>query len=155
MESKSEYKCERCGLVTKYKCSITKHLKKTKRCLPFLSNISCDELIENLKNSNIRTDCNYKCRYCLKTLNSKSGIYLHEKKCNYNPGTKKINKLITNKKDELIDNSDNNEEPETNKKNIIKLINSKVELIDDPNNNEEPTVVYKLFKDLFIRQNKS
>jgi transposase-like protein len=63
--------CEHCNYATYSKGSFDAHLKSKKHI----------DRISNSSNTNLNDKPHYECKHCKKTFNSRSGVWLHEKKC--------------------------------------------------------------------------
>ena len=92
----TSYKCERCNYETLYKSNLLKHLKTVKICESISSDIPREDLLYKIKYETIKDVNIYKCKYCPKKLSSKSGIYLHEKKCRNQNNNTIVEQEVTN-----------------------------------------------------------
>lgn len=76
--SNTEYNCKRCGYTSSYKSDMAKHLRKKYECLPKESDISTQELLEELFRKDY-SNAMFACSYCDQRFNSKSTRTRHHK----------------------------------------------------------------------------
>ena len=89
-----EYKCKRCGYIASFKVNLKTHLERKKICSPTYSNISREKLLEKII---YKTNLDFKCEYCPKTLKTKRGIDLHQINCTFREAA-----LYTKVKEDII-----------------------------------------------------
>ncbi len=88
--------CKRCNYNTDKNANLIRHLERTKICKPIYSNISTQELLEEIpRNSKKVVKENgievYKCKYCTREFNLNSTKSRHEKICSHKDISNKIN----------------------------------------------------------------
>ena len=72
-----EYKCERCHYVAKQKGDIKKHYQRKYPCKEIYSDISVEELLEELN----KPKEGFACNKCNKIFKTSQGKYQHQKRC--------------------------------------------------------------------------
>ena len=72
-----EYKCERCHYIAKQKGDIKKHYQRKYPCKEIYSDISVEELLEELN----KTKEGFACNKCNKIFKTSQGKYQHQKRC--------------------------------------------------------------------------
>ena len=100
-------------------------MKKEIICPSLISNISRDKLIEKINDNNIKTNQEFKCRYCPKTLTSRNGIYVHETKCKHK--NNKTDIIIANPMNQLLIDLDKNPNMDLESVPAYQLLRDKLE----------------------------
>lgn len=80
-----QLQCKRCGHASSTKSNLLSHLRRKKDCPPTLSDISREELIEQLLPQKTYNEKTYDCEYCTKKFNTRQGRFQHTKLCKQNP----------------------------------------------------------------------
>lgn len=73
-----EYQCKRCGYNTPTKCNLLKHLQRKKTCEPSVSDVSIEDMRDELRK---KLNDTYKCSYCEKYYSAHQSMYRHQKNC--------------------------------------------------------------------------
>ena len=77
----SDYLCPRCGHLSTTKSNFKVHLLRKKICPPINSDISIEEIFEQIKIPSDKFSKNYSCIHCNKKYSYLSGLSAHCKIC--------------------------------------------------------------------------
>lgn len=75
-----EHTCPRCNYTTNFFSNYKKHLVRKIPCKPLVSDVSIDELLQQL-DARLKRDFKYKCEYCEKTFKTPQTKYQHKQTC--------------------------------------------------------------------------
>lgn len=79
----ASYDCKRCGVSFSLKHHLKQHLQRKNQCLPILSNVVTNLLMNELYEDSNRV---HKCNYCDKAFTCTSSKYRHQRSCKEEKG---------------------------------------------------------------------
>jgi uncharacterized C2H2 Zn-finger protein len=81
MEEARQYVCERCHHTSNRKGDLVKHLLRKKSCPPSYSDVSCAELVQDIRLRRNDPSLSLACPACAKRFRTHQSIYQHKKHC--------------------------------------------------------------------------